>query len=191
MQLANDLDLDELEAARIFFDVRDETDLSGRSAHTNSIVRYHQRRKTLLDCLQILLQLSADEEQDETLREDLQAIVAQIVQQDHGSERYAQKCLQSMDQMKTGLQALADSLNRVSLLGAAQQVEALETVEYQRVSLVKQHESLGIIVLYLVKENHFVEADLERVLNTLRKADKYDNLLCMRNPIRTHLPRAN
>lgn len=83
-----------------------------------------------------------------------------------------------MDDIKSGLQGLADSLNRASLLGQAQQVEAEETIEYQRVSLIKQHESIGVMMVYLVKENHSNVADFDRVLASLQKADKYDNLLC-------------
>ncbi|PVH73843.1 hypothetical protein DL98DRAFT_430549 [Cadophora sp. DSE1049] len=177
LQLANELNLDELDAARIFLEVQDETDSSGRSALTNSIIRFHQRRKTVLDCLLLILQQSADEDQDEALREDMQAVVAQIVQPEHGSARYTQRCLATMDDIKAGLQGLADSLNRASLLGQAQLVEAVEAIEYQRVSLIKQHESIGVLMVYLVKENHCVEADLDRVLATLQKADKYDNML--------------
>ncbi|PBP25297.1 nuclear pore complex subunit [Diplocarpon rosae] len=177
LQVAHELNLDELDAAHIFLEVQDESDSSGRSGLTNSIVRFHQRRKTVLDCLQFLLQLSTDEEQDEALRADFQALVAQIVQPDHGAARYAQRCLSSMNDIKAGLQLVAESLNRVSLMGQAQQAEAMEIIEYQRISLVKQHESLGIIMVYLVKENHAVEIDFELVRNTLRKADKYDSLL--------------
>ncbi|CZS94378.1 related to nucleoporin [Rhynchosporium graminicola] len=177
LQVANELNLDELEAARIFLDVQDETDSSGRSAITNSIIRFHQRRKTVLDCLLLIIQQSAEEDQDEALREDLQAIVAQIVQPENGSARYTQRCLSSMGDIKVGLQGLTDSLNRASLLGQAQQVEAVEAIEYQRVSLIKQHESLGVIVVYLIKENHSVEAELDLLLGVLRRADKYDNLL--------------
>ena len=178
LQLANELNLDELDAARIFLEVQDETDSSGRSALTNSIIRFHQRRKTVLDCLLLILQQSADDDQDEALREDMQAVVAQIVQPENGTARYTQRCLATMDDIKSGLQGLADSLNRASLLGQAQQVDAKETIEYQRVSLIKQHESIAVMMVYLVKENHSNVADFDRVLATLQKADKYDNLLC-------------
>jgi nuclear pore complex protein Nup205 len=50
-------------------------------------------------------------------------------------------------------------------------------LEYQRVSLVNQHESLAVILLYLVKESHSLVADFEQVMEIMRKADKYDNLL--------------
>ncbi|KAI6709507.1 hypothetical protein JHW43_007958 [Diplocarpon mali] len=177
LQLSSELNLDELDAAQIFLEVQDESDSSGRSGLTNSIVRFHQRRKTVLDCLQLLLQLSTDEELNEALRGDFQSLVAQIIQPDHGAARYAQRCLSSMDDIKKSLQLVVDGLNRLPLMGPAQQAEAMEIVEYQRVSLVKQHESLGIIMVYLVKENLAVGVDFERVQNTLRKADKYDSLL--------------
>ena len=83
-----------------------------------------------------------------------------------------------MGDVKSWLQRLAEKLSSASVLGQLQQVEVLETIEYQRVSLVKQHESLGVILLYLVKEGHSVVTDFEQVLEHLRKADKYDSLLC-------------
>lgn len=155
-----------------------ETDASGRPALTNSIIRFHQRRKCVLDCFRLLVQLSADVNQEDELRTDLQAIVAQIVQPGDNSLRYTQRCLSSMGDVKSWFQRLAEKLNSASVLGQLQQVEVLETIEYQRVSLVKQHESLGVILLYLVKEGHSVVTDFEQVLERLRKADKYDSLLC-------------
>jgi nuclear pore complex protein Nup205 len=178
LQLADELDIDELDASRIFLEAQAETDASGRPALTNSIIRFHQQRKCVLDCFRLLVQLSADVNQEDELRTDLQAIVAQIVQPRDNSLRYTQKCLSSMGDVKSWLQRLAEKLSSASVLGQLQQVEVLETIEYQRVSLVKQHESLGVILLYLVKEGHSVVTDFEQVLEHLRKADKYDSLLC-------------
>jgi nuclear pore complex protein Nup205 len=172
------LDLDELDAARIFLEAQNETDASGRPALTNSIIRFHQRRKCVLDCFRTLIQLSADVNQEDELRADLRAIIAQIVEPGDIKLRYTQRCLLCMGDIKPWLQRLAEKLNGASVLGQGQHLEVLETIEYQRVSLVKQHESLGVILLYLAKEGHSVVKDFEQVLETLRKADKYDNLLC-------------
>lgn len=177
LQLADELDLDELDAARTFLEAQGETDASGRPALTNSIVRFHQRRKCVLDCVRLILQLSADINQDDQLRADLRAIVNDIIQPGASPTRYTQRCLSSMNDVRAWLQRLAEKLSGASVLGQLERVEVLETVEYQRVSLVKQHESLAIILLYLVKEGHSVVADFEQVLETVRKADKYDNLL--------------
>ena len=82
-----------------------------------------------------------------------------------------------MGGIKGWLQNLADKVNSTSVLGQGHRVELLETIEYQRVSLVQQHESLGVIVLYLVKANYSIVADFEQLLDIVKKADKYDNLL--------------
>ncbi|KAE8442005.1 hypothetical protein EG329_003941 [Mollisiaceae sp. DMI_Dod_QoI] len=177
LKVADELNIDELDAARICLEVQEETDSSGRSLLTNSIVRFHQRRKHLLDCLRLLVQLSADVNLDEDLRAALQAVVQQIVQPQNGSSAFAQKCLAAMRDIKSWLQTLGEKLSGASVLGQGQQEEFLETIEYQRVSLVKQHESLGVTLHYLVKENRARSAEFQTVLEVLKKADKYDNLL--------------
>lgn len=54
--------------------------------------------------------------------------------------------------------------------------EKEETLDYLRASLVKQHESLGVIVSYLAK-NYPDAADFDSVLEALKGMDKFDNLL--------------
>jgi nuclear pore complex protein Nup205 len=177
LKVADDLDLDELDAARIFLEVQDETDSSGRSAVTNSIVRFHQRRKHLLDCLCILFRLSVDEEAQEDIKSYVQSIIGQITRNQAGSPTYIQRCLTSMKDIKTWLQRLAERLNGVSVIDQGQQQDILESIEYQRVSLVKQHESLGVIAFHFGKEKGAEVKDFELVLGILKQADKYDNLL--------------
>jgi nuclear pore complex protein Nup205 len=184
LQLADHLNLDELDAARIFLEVQSETDSSGRSSLTNSIIRFHQRRKVLLDCLRLTLRLSADVDREGHIRASLQALIAQVVQSQNAPSRYIQRCLSSMGDIKSRLQDLVEKLNSASILGQSQQAELLQTIEFERGSLVKQHESLGIVLLYLVKENYSVLADFEWTIDHLRKADKYDNLLCEQTPFK-------
>jgi nuclear pore complex protein Nup205 len=126
----------------------------------------------------VILQLSADINQDDQLRADLRAIVNDIVQPEVPPLRYTQRCLSSMTDIKSWLQRLAEKLSGASVLERLQHVEVLQMLEYQRVSLIKQHESLAVILVYLVKESHSVATDFDQVLETMRKADKYDNLLC-------------
>ena len=180
LRLADDLNIDELDAARLFLDSQDETDTSGQPAHTAAIIRFHQRRKHLLDCLQTIVQVAADIDQDDTVRDVLQEFVRRIVLPQGSTTRYTQKCLSSMGDIKTWLQSLADKMNGASVLGQSQQPDFLEAIQFQQTSLVTQHESLGLIVLWLVKMNHSVMADFDLVLDTLKRADRYDNLLCKR-----------
>lgn len=181
-KLADTLDLDELTAAKLLLEAQGESESTGRSLLTCSIVRFHQRRKELLDCIRLIFDLAADVNREENERDGLLHLADQVVKPPNSPTasndtlRYIRRCLTSMGDIKIWLQKLAEISNTGSVTG--QQSEVLETIEYQRVSLVKQHELVGIIVFYLVKQNHTILADFELVLETLKKVDKFDSLLC-------------
>jgi nuclear pore complex protein Nup205 len=188
LQVADDLNLDELDAARLCLESQTDSETSGRSLHLCSILRFHQRRKYFLDSLRLILQLAEDINQDAELQEGLKGVVADIVQaQDASSDstKYVRRCLTSMTDIKTWLQKLIDKLNSASVIGKGQQEEFEEATEYQRVSLVGQHESLGVIVPYLIKWNYSSMAEFELVLETLKTADKFDHLLREYIPFRS------
>ncbi|TVY24924.1 Nucleoporin [Lachnellula hyalina] len=181
LRLADDLNIDELDAARLFLDSQNDT--SGQPAHTAAIIRFHQRRKSLLDCLRTISEISADIEQEDNVRVLLQEFVRRIVSPPGSTSRYVQKCVSSMGDIKIWLQNLADKVNGASVLGQSQQPDFLETIQFQQTSLVIQHESLGLIVLWLVKLNYSEMADFDLVLDTLKKTDRYDNLLLHYFPV--------
>jgi nuclear pore complex protein Nup205 len=180
-QLADELNLDEIDAAQIFLDAQDDADATGRSVLSCSLIRFHQRRKTLLDCLRLILQFNGDA--DELLEQEVKDFLGHIIkdvvrpQNATSSQNFVQKCLSAMGDIKRLLQKISDKISSASVLGQPSQPEQLEIMEYQRSSLVKQHEILGTIILYLVKANHVIQGDFEVLLGALKKADKYDNLL--------------
>jgi nuclear pore complex protein Nup205 len=180
LQLADALDLDELESARIVLEALADAEVLGRSLLESSIIRYHQTRKYLLDSFRLVLHGSVDPNTRKHIRDTLQDVVSRVIQpQQLSGDRpsFITKCLQNMEEMKAVLQSLIDRLNGASVLGQVQRSELLETIEYQRASLVQQHESLGTIVHFLVKANYAAPKDFEQILDVLKRADKYDNLL--------------
>lgn len=186
--MADILNLDELAAAQIFLDSQNDSVTLGRSVLECSIIRFHQRRKYLLDCLRLILQQSARDDKDEATSEVFEIVTEAIVQpreKVNNSLGFTRKCISSMTEIKVWLQNLGDRLNSASVLGEERKPEFLETIEYQRTSLIQQHEILAIILFYLIKRNHSTSSDFETVLDTIRKADKYDNLLCMYSHIVT------
>lgn len=189
LQLADALDLDEMEAARIFFESQEAAEALGRSVLESSIIRFHQTRKYLLDCFRLVLQQSVDASTEEDIREVLQEVVRLVLQvRDNpgNGPKFVRKCFQNMADVKLWLQSLVDKLNSASVLGQAPSPEFSETIEYQRVSLVQQHESLGTILQYVVKANYSTLADFEHLLDILKGVEKNDNLLGT-----THIPRSN
>ncbi|EDO00752.1 hypothetical protein SS1G_03225 [Sclerotinia sclerotiorum 1980 UF-70] len=195
-QLADELNLDEFEASQIFFDAQDDADATGRSILSCSIIRFHQRRKLLLDCLRLTLQQNAELESDSEQERELKAYLEHIITESTRSEpttttkngaatsiktsnapTFISRCISTMGDIRHWLQKISDKVSSLSVLGQPSQPDLLEIMEYQRHSLVKQHELLGVIILYLIKANHSVEGDFELLLGILKKADKYDNLL--------------
>lgn len=180
LQLADELNLDEVQAGQIFLESQSEADKSGRSVLTCSILRYHQRRIYLLDCLRLLLQYAANVDQTESIRSGSEAAIRMVLQvEDNPSNpsKFVQKCLSSMQEAKLELQNLAEKANGASVLGQGQHADTVEIRNYQQVSLIKQHEILGVIIYYLVKDNYSTVAEFELVLDTLKKADKFDEVL--------------
>lgn len=182
LQLADTLDLDEIEAARIMFEARGDADVLGRPLLESSIIRFHQTRKYLLDCFRLMLYLSIDMNVEENIREVFQDVVRRVIQpleasSNKCSQKFVQRCLKYMEDIRLQLLSLVDKLNGASVLGQTQKFDFLETVEYQRISLVQQHEALGIILHYVVKASYSTLDDFEHILDVLKRADKYDNLL--------------
>ncbi|KAL5350865.1 hypothetical protein ACLOAV_004436 [Pseudogymnoascus australis] len=192
LMLADAVNLDELDAARIFFASQEDADVLGRSVLECSIIRFHQTRKYLLDCFRLVLQLSsantdsdADSNSDEleaqeNIKSTFQTAVGLVLQTEEKAENgpsFVKKCLQSMADIRTWLQDLADRVNSANVLYQGQTDEFSETIEYQRVSLIQQHESLGSIVHGLVKARYSSVDNFENVLGVLRQTDRFDNLL--------------
>lgn len=180
LQLADTLDLDEIESARIVLEALTDAEILGRSLLETSIIRFHQTRKYLLDSFRLILCASVDVNIPDPIKDALLEVIIRILQPHDSSTEghsFVSKCLQKMGEMKSMLQSLTDRLNGASILGQAQRPDFHETIEYERTSLVQQHESLGVIVYYLVKANHSTPKDFEQILGLLKRADRYDNLL--------------
>lgn len=85
-----------------------------------------------------------------------------------------------MADIKSWLQALGDKIAAAQTLGQAGPgglSEEAETVEFSRVSLIQQHELLGVIMCGLVTKRQATVKDFEDFMEYLRKLDKYDHLL--------------
>ncbi len=182
LQLADALNLDEIESARIFLESQGDAEILGRSVLESSIIRFHQTRKYLLDCFRLILQKAIDPSADEDVRALFQAIVDQVLHVQPlpaNGTTFVGKCISSMGDIEKWLQDLADKISGAHVLGYNQMPGFSETIEYQRTSLIQQHESLGVAVQYLVRGQHSNLAEFKQLIDILRRANKYDNLLGM------------
>ncbi|RDW88663.1 hypothetical protein BP6252_00695 [Coleophoma cylindrospora] len=184
LQLADEVDLDEVTAGALFYEAQYDAGCPGQSTLESAIIRFHQQRINTLDCLRIIAELSLDVDQDDFVRQLFQRTLDILVQPPEGprdasgnASKFVRKCLSSMGDVRQWLQKLSDKLNGASVLGLGQQPEFLTTIEFQRGSLVRQHELLGMIVHYFVKSSRSSISDFEHILNDVEKFNRYDNLL--------------
>lgn len=182
--LSDELDIEEVDSARYLLDSQDDPSTLGRSLLECAIIRFHQQRKYALDTLRVLLEIYdlADEVEESTTMEGVRAYVeTRVFQPRPGStKRIIPNYMSAMAETKTWLQKLGDKIAAAQALGQNKDggmSEEMETVEFSRVSLIQQHELLGVILCRSVEKKQATASDFIDFAGVLKKVDKYDCLL--------------
>lgn len=187
--LADALDLDEIAAAQLFLDAQQDTEILDRSNLVAAVIRFHERRQFLLECLRLVLKYSTDEHLESDPRDIFLQLVTLILDTKDGPARngslYVQKCLRAMSDIEKWLQVLGERHQGNLTLGKSSTPESDEIIGFQQVSLMQQHESLGALLTYLVKASHTGEEDFYKLLEHLPKLDRWNNLAVHYVPVIT------
>ncbi|KAK4443936.1 nucleoporin Nup186/Nup192/Nup205 [Podospora aff. communis PSN243] len=200
LKVADELDLDELEAARLLLDASAEGDPEawGRPLWECGMLRFHQERRFLLDCMRLLIEIAADEDIEDNLHDVFGGIVEHQVfgvpepgaKAGEGSSREIKivpKCTQAMLAVRQGLQSHVERMTAKSMLQQASLLtkvgEQQEVYEFVRISMVEQHELLAVILCSAIDKRHAEVKDFKEFLAGLKKADRYDHMLVHMFPI--------
>lgn len=202
LQMAEEIDLDELDAARLLLDASAEGDVEawGRPLWECGVMRFHQERKYMLDCMRLLIEVAADEELDEGLQDAFGALVEERVfgvaapgtlpapggAQGAPADKIVAKCTKAMQDIRKTLQLMTERMFAMSMLqqgGLMKPSDHLETYEFSRLSLVEQHELLAVILCAAIDKRHADAKHFQEFIQGLKKADKYDHLLVHQFPV--------
>ncbi|KAL8371137.1 hypothetical protein RB595_001132 [Gaeumannomyces hyphopodioides] len=189
LQLADEVDLDEIEAAKLLLESQDSQITLGRPLLECALIRFHQQRKYLLDCMRICIQLADDDRLDDSVQQDMGEIVAQYVfgaptpgaPSAPADQKIVPRCMSAMMLIKQWLQKLSDKILLAQTSGS--RPPELETIEFCRLSLIQQHENLAVILCTAIEKRHADVSNFEALLHLLKKADKYDHLLVHLFPV--------
>ncbi|EZG11249.1 hypothetical protein H106_00024 [Trichophyton rubrum CBS 735.88] len=180
LQVADALDVDEIEAARYYIRAQSDAKKLDRSPIVSSIIRFHEQREFVLECLRLILHESFEVEREET-QLLMKEYVASVLEIQNGPLRngslFARKCMDAMTDIEKWLVLLGEQIQKASIVGQSQEADILEVIEYQKQSLGKQHESLGAIVSYLFKGTYTSSEDFRKLMEKTKKVDKFDMLL--------------
>lgn len=188
-QIADTLDLDELESARLLIESGENVKSYDRSTAASAIIQFHERRLYLLECMRLLLRQSHDLESTGNTRDIARQLVGLVFETKDGSARsgslYPQRCLNAMVGVEKWLQALGERHQGNIALGQTARTEYTEILEFQQSSLAEQHESLGAIVTLLIKAGHTGVEDFHRLLDHLPNLDRWNSIAVHYVPMMT------
>ncbi|KAK9772534.1 putative Nucleoporin Nup186/Nup192/Nup205 [Seiridium cardinale] len=177
LQVADEIDLDELEASRLILETENDERVLGRSRRECALIRFHQQRKYLLDCIRLLLELSKIDEVPEEVEDWLGAYVAELILGNVPSakaQKLVPRCMAGMRDIRAWQQRIADQIAKASALGQSDLAEFKETIEFSRVSLIQQHELLAVILSYAVDKRIATAQDFVDFFAFLKNVDRYD-----------------
>ena len=188
-QLADALDLDELQSARLLLETQDDASFLGRSAVASAVYLFHEKREFLLECLRLVLKQSVDLDCDEAIRDPSQELVSIILETKDGPARngslFAQKCMDAMAKIETWLQSLGERQQGALALGQSMTEEHDQILHFEQRSLGQQHESLGAIINHLIKGTRTGVEDFHKLLAYLPKLERWTNTTVHYVPIIT------
>ncbi|KAK3902052.1 nucleoporin Nup186/Nup192/Nup205 [Staphylotrichum tortipilum] len=188
LRVADDLDLDELESARILLDCDAEGDpeTQSRPLWECAVIRFHQERRYLLDCMRLILEIAADDELEPGLQDAFGAAAEEKVfgipppgsRPDPAAKKFVPKCMEAMQSVRFMLQGIMDKAAARNVLqqpGLAKPPANQETYDFSRSSLVEQHECLATLLHAAIEKRHATVNDFQNFLTALKKVDKYDH----------------
>ncbi|OAA62036.1 nuclear pore complex subunit [Niveomyces insectorum RCEF 264] len=191
LQLADELDLDEIEAAGLLLDAKDDMVTLGRPLLECGLIQFHQQRKYLLDCMRLCIKLADDPELDPNLQtffgdyvaENIYVVARPGQPAAPADTQIVPRCMAAMQEIRTWLQKLGDRATAASVLQERLPADVQEMFDFSRMSLLQQHEGVVMIVCGAVGKRHVRRSDFESFLKLLQKWDRYDSLLVHLFPI--------
>lgn len=178
--VADELDLDEMEAARLCIEAPPlDVSVADTTQALRALLRFHDHRQTLLDCLRILLQLSLEPDQDDDSLEKPLGIdmsdafeersaafkiaVREIIQGgDKGGQAecsaFWRKCVDGLTDIEAYLKKSSEHKQKIIMTGQSLSGDIGDALQAQRLSLTRQHESLTMIMSYLI-DGAYIQAE--------------------------------
>lgn len=159
-----------------------------RSLLECGIIRIHQYRKYLLECMRLCIELTNDEDLEEEVKDMMEEVTEAIVfgaavpggQAPVTPGKFVPRCLAAMADIRLWLQRINEKVATTNLMYQSRPAipaEFAEAIEFSRVSLVQQHESLAVILCAAIEKHHSDVTHFREFFTVLKKTDRYDQML--------------
>ncbi|KAF2225848.1 nucleoporin Nup186/Nup192/Nup205 [Elsinoe ampelina] len=190
IQVAEELDLDELDAARLVLETQSESADLGRPVAFGAIIHFHDEREATLLALSSLFQRACDTDLDEN-RGNIQNAVDMIIRDDvdkpPSRSYYWRRCIKGMEDIEGWIKRTRDRMASIQVIGETSAYVGL-ILNHQRGSLVRQHESLAIIARSLVNLGHTTIDDYRLLTTKVAAQDSFDEIAVHYVPLLLEFP---
>lgn len=187
IEVSDELDLDELEAAKLCLiivnDAQDEPD----TLSLRAILHYHRQREVMLDCARMIFRKAADQDADDENAQYLQDIVARVMmgEERRPSERSAfwRRCIEGLTDVEASIRKTQDHVQLIAMTGQSLATPNGEALQAQRMFLAHQHETLAAIMTYIIRGNHVLPEDFRQLLSKAASTETPLDIMAHYTPI--------
>jgi nuclear pore complex protein Nup205 len=180
LELADALDLDELDAAALLMGAAAEAKEIDRSHLQTAVIRFHRRREYVLLCLRIIMKTALDNgEREVDGLPALQKAVAIVVGVDGvanlvNAYGFWNKCLTGMASVEKWLQLIMERIQSAQVVGQVPLPGFIEIMDFQRQSLTRQHANLAAICTHMIKAGYVNLDNYKALLAKAKTLDRHD-----------------
>ena len=179
----------------MLLEAESDMEVMDRSLLECGIIRFHQQRKYLLDCMRLCIELTNDEDLEDEVSDVIGEITEAVV---FGADvrgaagqavtpgKFVPRCMAAMADIRAWLQRINEKVATTSLMYQTRPAipsEFEETIEFSRFSLIQQHESLAFILSAAIEKHHSDVAHFKDFFSLLKKAERYDQMLGKFSPV--------
>jgi len=187
IQVADGLDLDELEAAKLCILSQDRGLELQRTTAFAAMLRFHEQREALLTALRLCIRQAVGEDMEAEPRDVFLQLLRLITQGSDGAPstntNFVRKNISAMEEIEQWIRLLDNRLQGASIIGQTLGALDVEILDYERASLVRQHESLAVILCYLAKDGHAGVDDYRFLLAKAAAIETFDDVVIHYVPV--------
>lgn len=187
ISVSDELDLDELEAAKLCLAVAEDAEGVPETLPLRAILHFHRQREILLDCARLIFRKAADQDADDEVAQHFQEIVADIIM---GKERqlnqrsaYWRKCIEGLADVEASVRKTQDHVQLMNMTGQSLATPTGEALQAQRMLLAHQHETLASIMTFIIRGNHVLPEDFRQLLSKAASTETPLDIMAHYTPI--------
>ena len=170
IQVSDELDLDELEAAKLCIDVGSGSeDLPDTNLPYRALLRFQNYRYVTLNCVRLLLLQTVDLDVGDEIGAAFQDLARRVIRggdgNQDGASLYWRKCMEGLSEIEEYLQKGSNHRQTALMTGIPLQGDLEDALIAQRLLLVQQHECLAAVMSYLIRGGHVEATDFRSLLS--------------------------